>query len=65
MPIVPVCYKIAYSFRCTVQAEKEIYFSIKSGMFKWQLKVLSSEMDLAQIRLIQKIFIKGSVTEAF
>jgi hypothetical protein len=50
MPVVPVCYKTAYSFKCTVQAE--IYFSIKRGMFKWQLKVLSSEMDPAEIRLI-------------
>ncbi len=29
------------------------------------LKVLSSEMDLAEIRLIREIFIKGSVAEAF
>ncbi len=29
------------------------------------LKVLSSEMNPAEIRLIQKIFIKGSVGEAF
>ncbi len=52
MPVVPVCYKIAYYFRSTLQAETEIYFSIKSGIFKWQLKVLSSEMDPAEIRLI-------------
>jgi hypothetical protein len=29
------------------------------------LKVLSSKMDPAESRLIRKIFIKGSVTEAF
>ncbi len=29
------------------------------------LKVLSSEMDPAEIRLIRQIFIKGSVAEVF